>query len=130
MDGPKQDKRYPQNQGLKKKVYSHSDYPDLFYIRYLGDRGLSKGFCHQNSKTTAKQRVDFARTNPKVLAEIRKAKGNPLKIYGQMTNKKEGDCEEHAINTVRDEEQQLQVTNTQFPATWQPGTPYRSIKRK
>ena len=48
MDGPKQDKRYPQNQGLKKKVYSHSDYPDLFYIRYLGDRGLSKGFCHQN----------------------------------------------------------------------------------
>ena len=47
-----------------------------------------------------------------------------------MTNKKEGDCEEHAINTVRDEEQQLQVTNTQFPATWQPGTAYRSIKRK
>ena len=90
------------------KIDSIAYYPDLYYVRYLGDRNLSKGFCHQNSKTTAKQRVDFARTNPKVLAEIRKAKGNPLEIYGQMTNKKEGDCEEHAINTVRDEEQ---VTN-------------------
>ena len=87
-------KKYKQNKALKKKVYSHEDYPDLYYIRYVGDETVINDFFHQNSKREAKKEVDYLRTNPKVINEIKQATGNPLKIYGEMKNKFEGDCDE------------------------------------